>query len=84
MPSRATIGRLFIQNSEKQRGAARFLPPWPRKHLYFQSLRRNPDARREQKNRENKRTITGAYQGDIRREISGGKTGAAGYREDRT
>jgi hypothetical protein len=68
MPSRVTTGaissRLQGARKEQARDSAKLHREKP---FTCNRLRKNLDALQEEKNRENNRTITGAYQGENRR-----------------
>jgi hypothetical protein len=68
MPLRATAGVISSRLQGAQKEQARDLAELQReKPLIFNRVKKDLDALREQRNRENNRTITGAYQGENRR-----------------
>jgi len=73
MPSRATTGRHFRSEQGETTEGRAILADLTAKTTFISSrFEEIPHRRREQFNRENNRTITGAYQGDNRRQNWGG------------
>ena len=66
-PSRATTGRHWRPKQGETAEGRAILPELIAKTPLFSVASKNTDPRRRQNNRENNRTITGAYQGDNRR-----------------